>query len=122
MNKTLNFSAPITIYDFSPGQEIYIENLCKPFIESVAKAYIVIAVFNILYSFTKPILEKYKDKVFHEFKIEDSSAVIQLNMKQILSILDTVFFLLNFFAVGYWLLLNHYDFITGLPVISWFVN
>ena len=122
MNTSLNFSAPITIYNLSPGQEIYIEDLCQPFIESVAKAYIVIAVFNIIYSFTKPILEKYKDKVFHEFKIEDSSTVIQLNMKQVLHILDTIFFLLNFFGIGYWLLLNHYDFIVELPVINMFVN
>ena len=100
------------------NQVYYVEELCKPYIESLNKVYITIAIFNLFYSFSWLWLKNRKDKIIFKFPIEDHTFIFTVG--HIAMMLDIVFFLLNFFVFGYWLLLNNTEFVLNLPFIGWF--
>ena len=101
------------------NQVLYVEELCKPFLESLSKAYIVVAIFNICYSFIWTQLNRHKDKVLIRVPIEGKSYVLTLG--NIAFMLDIIFFMLNFFVFGYWLVLKNPTYFMELPVIRWFI-
>ncbi len=111
----LNMSLPPE-YIMATNQRIYVEDLCMPYVQSLDSAYITIAIFNVCYSFTYPLLRRFKDKVFFSFMLEGSK--FSIGMKEVITILDIIFFMLNFFAMGYYLLLGNLDILRGIPVIG----
>ncbi len=100
------------------NQVYYVEELCKPYIASLSKVYITVAVFNICYSFVWLWLKNRKDKILFRIPIEDKTFVFTIG--NVLTMLDTIFFMLNFFVIGYWLLIQNVEFVIKLPFVKWF--
>lgn len=96
----------------------YVEDLCKPYIESVSKAYMTIAIYNLFYSFTWLFLKNRKDKLL--FKIPLENMTIDIKVSHIILVLDTIFFMLNFFVIGYWLLIHNVEAFIKFPFVKWF--
>ena len=114
MNLSKDVLDSMTIY--KTNQRIYIEDICMPYVQSLDKAYIAIAIFNVAYSFTHPLFKKFKDVVF--FEVDISGKLLKVGVKDIMDILDVIFYMLNFFAMGYWLLLGNLDFMRSVPIIG----
>lgn len=116
-----NISANITVlpdYITKQNQVLYVEELCKPYIQNIAKAYIVVAIFNLFYSFIWLWLKNRKDKVLIGTTIENR--YYSITVGDIAFMLDIMFFILNFFVFGYWLVLKYTSWFVNLPFIGWF--
>ncbi len=105
-------------YIVPQNQIYYVEDLCKPYIESVSKIYLTVAVYNLFYSFVWLWLKNRKDKILFRIPVEDKHYVFTLG--NILTMLDVIFFILNFFVIGYWLLIQNIETVIKLPFIKWF--
>ncbi len=101
------------------NQVYYVEELCQPYIESLSKAYITVAIFNLFYSFTWLWLKNRKDKVLLKLPLE--SFTFTFTIGSISFMLDIIFFMLNFFVIGYWLILQNPTLFMELPIIRWFI-
>ncbi len=99
-------------------QKYFVEELCQPFIQNLSKIYLTVAIYNVIYSFTWLWLKNRKDKILLDFTIEDHNIVITIG--SIVRLLDTIFFLLNFFVIGYWYVLQNPSRIINLPFVKWF--
>lgn len=114
---------PLTIYDLQVGGKYYIEDICKPYVQSVSDFYIIVAVFNICYSVSVAVLSRFKDKMIIDrlFKAEDLEFKIKISVQNIINVLNDLFFLMNFIVFGYWLATLHFNWFIRLPIIKWFI-
>lgn len=105
-----------------PQNQVYVvEELCEPYIQSLGSFYISVAIFNVCYSFTWVILNKFRDKIIFNFKLEESNFRIKFTIGNLADALDVTFFLLNFFVFGYWLVLKHTDWFLNLWITKFFI-
>jgi len=103
-----------------PNTNYFIEDVCKPYVSSLATAYITIAIFNIAYSFVYPILKKREDKILFKFEMENIDHIIRIRIKDICNLLEVIWFMLNFFVFGYWLVYKYTDWFVNMPFARWF--
>ena len=123
-NFAINESA-LLVPDFlyPSNQVIFIEELCKPYIQSVSKVYLTVAIFNIFYSFVWLFLKNRQDKVIFRIPTEFDEGkpkTYVFTVGNVVTMLDTMFFILNFFVIGYWLLIHNVEFVIKLPFVKWF--
>ena len=67
-------------------------------------------------------LKNRQDKVIFKIPIEteDVKKTFVFTIGNVLTILDTMFFILNFFVIGYWLVIQNIETVINLPFIGWF--
>lgn len=106
-----------TLYGLEPNRELLIEKVCQNYVHSIDKALLTIAIFNVIYSLVIVVLRKHKDKMIFKTKIEDFELEIEVN--DIITILDTMFIILNVFFFGYYLLIKNIDMLQNIKVIGW---
>lgn len=112
----LDYNATI----LKPNTPYLVEDICNSFVGNLQRAYIIIATFNIIYSFTYPIFKKYSSIGFN-LNLE-SGKVINIRIEHLSVILDTMFFMLNFFGMGYYLLLVKFDWFKENMLDLWFIR
>jgi len=110
----------ITRNILEPNTNYFIEDVCKPYVASLSTAYITIAIFNIAYSFVYPILKKHEDKILYELEMESDEYIINIRIKDICNLLEVIWFMLNFFVFGYWLVYKYTDWFVNMPFARWF--
>lgn len=101
------------------NQVYYVEELCAPFIHQLSRAYLTVAIYNLFYSFIWFYLKNRDDKVFFDIELEGGFR-FKFGVRELRSFLDTIFFMLNFFVIGYWLVIKYAGTFTGLPFMRWF--
>lgn len=111
-------SVNVSKYTLQPNQKYFVEDICRPYIQSLSKAYFTIAVFNVCYSIIFFPLHKHKDKILFNFNIVNSYYDFSVN--DIVMFLDTIFFMLNFFGFGYWILINKVNVLKDLWITKLF--
>jgi len=117
----INWSNPVLL---NPNTPYLAEEVCKPYISSLNKFYLSVAIFNFSYSFFKPTIEKlnkkYKERFWFRTEINNYPVAIH-PFDTTLIILDGLFFILNAFVFGYWLALRN-TWIMNIPVLNWFIQ
>lgn len=117
----INWTNPVIL---TPNTPYLAEDVCKPYISSLNKFYLTVAIFNFSYSFFKPTIEKlnkkYKERFWFKTEIEGFPIAIH-PFETTLIILDGLFFILNAFVFGYWLAMRN-TWIINLPVLKWFLQ